>query len=168
MKGTNQKNLLDRQEGSICLFVIVAWDPWKVISNERKNERTYLVTDFVTENRYRRKIEGGDHQAGQKRQFKKSKSAYQLILVAILKGTGPVNDLFQKAAGYDLYLFVKQLEMCDDDLAHELHCMAKKTAVQMMDRILLGNIPCQILSSCVTIGSLWRFSNTRKERNVYV
>lgn len=50
----------------------------------------------------------------------------------------PVEDVVRKAADYHTYRLIKQLARYDDNVEHELHWMARKTAVQMKNGTISG------------------------------
>lgn len=50
----------------------------------------------------------------------------------------PVNDMFSAILGYRTYHLIKKSARYDADGANELHWMAKKTAIQMKDRMFSG------------------------------
>lgn len=67
----------------------------------------------------------------EKQKLKRSKSTYESGQVTVVKVVVPVSDLFGMAVDFRTYRLVKQSERHNDDVAHELHCMEKKMAVQL-------------------------------------
>lgn len=56
----------------------------------------------------------------------------------MLKVIETVNDLFQKLVEYHTYRLIKKLARYNDNVAHELHRMAKKTVIQMKNGTFSG------------------------------
>lgn len=63
----------------------------------------------------------------------------------MLKVSEPVKDLSQKAVDYRTYRFIRQPARYNEEVAYEIHHMAKKTAVQIKDRALYGKDPYRLL-----------------------
>lgn len=76
--------------------------------DDRTKERAYLVTDFKEEEHARRRMEDQNRRTRDEWKLKKSRSAYKLDQVPMLKVIEPVNDVFRKAVDYHVYCFIKK------------------------------------------------------------
>lgn len=64
----------------------------------------------------------------------------------MFKGIEPVDILFKKAVHYHKYHPIKKLVRYDEDVAHDLQRMAKKTAVQIKDKTFSEKDPMSVVA----------------------
>lgn len=62
-----------------------------------------------------------------------------------------MNYLFQKAIYYRTYRPTKQSALYNVDVAHELHYMAKKTALQTKESTFSGKDPMPVIAFLLTL-----------------
>lgn len=75
-----------------------------------------------------------------------SKYADKPDQITVLEVFKPVNDLLWKALDCPTYSLIKRSAWYDEDVAHELHRMAKRTAAQMNDRTFSGRDPMSVIA----------------------
>lgn len=86
-----------------------------------------------------------DVMVGYKTMWCKSKPE-RVLYVPGFNVTVPINDCFTAAVDYRSYHRLKKSSRYGNDLAHELHRMAKKVAVQMKDRTFSAKDPLSVVA----------------------
>lgn len=97
-------------------------------------------------------MEDRDRPQRKKQKIKMSKYAYKSCKVPMIEVFEAVSDLLRKAGEYRTYCRPMQSRRYDDDMSHELHRMAEKTAAQMKNKSSREEIPCQSSPSRRTLG----------------
>lgn len=113
------------------------------ISDKRTNKKTYSATSekSTTELGSWNKIKRAGINSG-----KNTPKTAKELDVSGRRVIEPVNDRFTAVVDYWNYCLMKKSFCYDDDVAHELHKMVKKTAVQMKDHMVSGKTVTSVIA----------------------